>query len=227
MRHPAALCSRHPCSVDSSPATGSRARLQERFERVRMISEAAGLVSPGTRHLRNTAYQWVGKLRLPMTVAVCCLPLAARASGPLTSSTSVNSPSPSSQNPNPVILTADVTFLGPSGGVDTGPPPTPTGSVTFSVGSSTGNANYGPVPLSNGIATAGETLPLGSAIVSATYSGDSNYQPSTSSSVAFQVSSGGGVNSPTLPQWAAIGMGSVLILTSWSTMRKRWSAAQP
>jgi hypothetical protein len=145
----------------------------------------------------------------------------------LTSSTSVSSPGPSSQNSNPVILTANVTFLGPGGGVDTGPPPVPTGVVVFSVTNATGTAPYGPYPLSNGVATTGVPLPVGSATVSATYRGDASYQPSTSGSVAFQVISGPGVNSPTLPQWAVLGMGGVLILTSWSTMRKRSGAAQP
>jgi hypothetical protein len=51
------------------------------------------------------------------------------------------------------------------------------------------------------------------------YIGDAdNYRIRTVSSVS---SGGGSINSPTLPQWAALGMAGLLLLTAWRTLRQR------
>jgi hypothetical protein len=51
------------------------------------------------------------------------------------------------------------------------------------------------------------------------YIGDAdNYRIRTVSSISF---GGGSISSPTLPQWAALGMAGLLLLTAWRTLRQR------
>lgn len=97
---------------------------------------------------------------------------------PTTTTTTLSASPGSPIYGNPVMLTATVT---PSSG-----PGTPTGTVTFYDGSTP----LGTVTLSSGSASLStSTLSVGTHSITATYSGDSTYQASTSNVVSVTVSS--------------------------------------
>jgi subtilase family serine protease len=94
---------------------------------------------------------------------------------------------------------------------------TPTGSVQFT----DGGTNLGtPVVLSGGVATlTTATLSIGTHNIAAIYSGDTYNLGSTSPGFALTVGSGvagaGDGDVPTLPEWAALLLGLMLMLTVW------------
>ena len=96
---------------------------------------------------------------------------------------------------------------------------TPTGNVQFT----DGGTNLGtPVVLSSGVATlTTTTLSAGTHNIAAIYSGDAYNQGSTSAAMALTVSAGStgtGTatgDAPTLPEWAALLLGLMLMLTVW------------
>lgn len=96
---------------------------------------------------------------------------------------------------------------------------TPTGSVQFT----DGVTNLGtPVMLSSGVATlTTTTLSAGTHNIAAIYSGDTYNQGSTSAAMALTVSAGSAGTGtatgdvPTLPEWAALLLGLMLMLTVW------------
>lgn len=126
----------------------------------------------------------------------------------------------SSCSPNPITTgsaltcTATVTGIGSSSA---------TGTIAWTVNGNT----LATSTLSGGTASITETIDgrfinnYENTIV-ASYSGDSNNNPaSISIPVTVGTGAGGGANSPTLPQWAELGMGGVLMLISIVTMRKK------
>ena len=94
---------------------------------------------------------------------------------------------------------------------------TPTGNVQFT----DGGTNLGtPVVLSSGVATlTTTTLSVGTHNIAAIYSGDAYNRGSTSAAMALTVSAGsagtGTGDVPTLPEWAALLLGLMLMLTVW------------
>jgi subtilase family serine protease len=118
------------------------------------------------------------------------------------------SASPSSAAPNQAVtLTATVNGV------------SPTGNVNFT----DNGANLGSQALSNGIAALTiSTLSSGSHNLVATYVGDTNNQGSTSTTVVENiVAADTNADSPTLPQWASI-MGGILLLfqAAWKQRRR-------
>ena len=94
---------------------------------------------------------------------------------------------------------------------------TPTGSVQFTDG---GTSLGTPMQLSGGVATlTTTTLSVGTHNIAAIYSGDAYNRGSTSAAMALTVSAGsagtGTGDVPTLPEWAALLLGLMLMLTVW------------
>jgi subtilase family serine protease len=86
----------------------------------------------------------------------------------------------------------------------------PSGSVQFKDGA----ASLGPaITLSNGTASfSTSSLTVGNHGITANFAGDANNLASTSSAIILAVSVAGDANVPTLPRWAALLLGSILLI---------------